>query len=131
MSYGRAVNYEDASATVDDVIAALWATDPREHLIVREGWPGGSCENVVVAVAAVLEQRGFGRWNFVRASRPNEQNGHAWLEMRDSDGTVQFSIDPTLHQFPRWSGPFVGEGATPAADMFTFRRDDCVIWELD
>lgn len=116
--------------TVDDVIDALWATDPRENLIVRHGWPGGSCDNVAVAVAAVLEDRGLGRWTYVQASRPDESNGHAWLEWRDVHGTVQYSIDPTLHQFEEWARPFISEGATPATDLFTIRNQECSIWEL-
>lgn len=130
MSYCGPMNFDAVRRTVEDVIEALWATDPLEKLIVRQGWPGASCENVAVAVAAVLEDRGLGQWAYVQANRPGELNGHAWLEWRDTDGTVRFSIDRTLHQFEEWSEPFVGEGMTPAAAVFTVRSWEGVIWEL-
>jgi len=116
-------------ATVEEVIDAMWATDPMEHLFVRNGWPGASCENVSIAVAATLEDRGLGQWTFVQASRPGELNGHAWLESYAQDGTVIFSIDATLHQFDGYSYPFVGEGVTPAAAEFTNVNYRGSIWE--
>ena len=85
-------------------------------------WPRDGCEQTAIAIAGVLEDRGLGRWTYVTAGRPGEVNGHAWLEWLDGDGTVLFSIDPTLHQFAEWEEPFVGEGATPAASSFTQRR---------
>lgn len=115
---------------VEDVVDALWATDPIEHLIVREGWPGASCENVSAAIAVVLEDRGFGRWTYVGASRPGESNSHAWLEWRNTSGFVQFSIDRTLEQFREWNEPFVGKGRTPAAAVFTHVHTECAIWDL-
>jgi len=96
------MNFDAVRSTVDDVIPAMWDTSPRGRLLVREGWPAASCENVAVAVAAILEDRGFGQWTFVVSSRPGEDNSHAWLEWRDSTGNVVFSIDPTLHQLDRW-----------------------------
>jgi hypothetical protein len=123
------VDYIAVRATVEDVIDAMWATDPREHLFVRDGWPGASCENVAVAVAATLEDRGLGQWTFVQASRPEELNGHAWLEWVEPDGITDFSIDPTLHQFDGHSGPFIEKGATPAAKEFTEVQYRGPIWE--
>ena len=123
------MDFDAVRGIVDDVIEAMWATDPRDRLFVRDGWPGASCENVAVSVAAVLEDRGLGRWTYVVASRPNELNGHAWLEWRAPDGTTLFTIDPTLHQFDKWAGPFVGEGPTPAADEFTDVRWEGIIWD--
>lgn len=122
------MNHIAVRATIDEVIAAMWATDPRERLFVRDGWPGASCENVAIAVAATLEDRGLGQWIFVQASRPGEINGHAWLEWHARDGSVEFSIDPTLHQFDGHSHPFVGEGVTPAADDFTNVNYRGLIW---
>lgn len=123
------MNFDAVREIVDDVIDAMWATDPRENLFVRDGWPGASCEHVAVAVAAVLEDRGLGQWTFVQASRPGEINGHAWLEWRDQRGTVLFAIDPTLQQFEHHTKPFVGEGTTPAAREFTDVHYEGVIWE--
>lgn len=71
-----------------------------------------------IAVAAVLEDRHLGQWTLVEAKRPGELNGHSWLEWRDVDGTVLYSIDATLHQFDEYPEPFVGEGQTPAAIDF-------------
>jgi len=122
-------DFQAVRQTVDDVIEAMWQTDERDHLFVRQGWPGASCENVGVAVAAVLEDRGLGQWTFVTASRPGEVNGHAWLEYRGADDEVLFSIDPTLHQFEEWPEPFIGPGRTPAAYVFTERTYEGLIWE--
>ncbi|WP_434157565.1 hypothetical protein [Clavibacter michiganensis] len=124
------MNFDDVRTTVDDVLAAMWRTHPYEHLFVRDGWPAASCESVAVAVAVVLEDRGLGQWTMVTAGRPGEANGHAWLELRDVDGTALFSIDPTLHQFPELSsGPFVGEGCTPAVYEFTDVRSEGSVWD--
>jgi hypothetical protein len=126
------VNFDDVRTTVDDVIAAMWRTHPYEHLFVRDGWPAASCESVAVAVAAVLEDRDLGQWTMVTAGRPGEANGHAWLELRDDDGTVMFSIDYTLDQFPELSnGPFIEEGRTPAVYEFTDVRSEGSVWEWE
>ncbi|WES66046.1 hypothetical protein P0L94_08210 [Microbacter sp. GSS18] len=105
-------------ATVDDVIAAMFATDPGVGRFPRGDWPHGGCEFTTVAIAAVLEDRGLGRWTFVSAGLSGEVN-HAWLEWRNEDGEVIFSIDATLHQFDGWDAPFAQEGVTPAASMFS------------
>ena len=118
-------------STVEDVVAALWATDPMDHLIVRQGWPGASCENVSAAIAVVLEDRGLGTWTYVRASRPGERNSHAWLEWEDEKGAALFSIDRTLEQFPEWRGPYIGAGASPAASVFTEDLWKGRVWDLD
>jgi hypothetical protein len=115
--------------TVRDVIEAMWATPPDAGLFPRDWWPGASCENVAVAVAAVLEDRGHGQWTFDTAGQPGEVAGHAWLEYRDTAGATLFSIDPTLHQFAEWDNPFVGEGQTPAASLFTLTRWEGIIWD--
>ncbi|MDY7530013.1 MULTISPECIES: hypothetical protein [unclassified Cryobacterium] len=123
------MDYIAVRATVEDVIDAMWATDPKERLFVRDGWPAASCENVAVAVAAMLEERGLGQWTFVQASRPGGLSGHAWLEWQATDGTVEFSIDPTLHQFAGHRDPFIGDGLTPAANEFTDVNYRGSIWE--
>lgn len=121
----------DLERAVDDVVAALWATDPMDHLIVRQGWPGASCENVSAAIAVVLEDRGLGTWTYVQASRPGERNSHAWLEWEDSNGAPLLSIDRTLEQFPEWREPFIGRGASPAASVFTDVLWRGCVWDLD
>lgn len=40
MSYLEAVDVDAVRATVKDVIDAMWATDPRERLFVRQGGLG-------------------------------------------------------------------------------------------
>ncbi|MEC5148897.1 hypothetical protein RCH22_000538 [Cryobacterium psychrotolerans] len=82
--------------------------------------------------AVVVKTRGrvpFGQWTFVQASRPGELNGHAWLEWQATDGTVEFSIDLTLHQFAGHRDPFIGDGRTPAANEFTDVNYRGSIWE--
>lgn len=111
------MDFKAVRRTVDDVIGAMWATDPRDGFIVRDPFLSSSCEQVSVSIAAVLDDRGFGRWTFVQASRPGETNGHAWLEWR-VDNTVEFAIDATLQQFHEHPA-FIDQGQTPAADEFT------------
>lgn len=86
----------------------------------RGWWPGAACEHVAIAVAGVLADRSFADgWTLVYAKRPGELSGHTWLELRGETGDVQYSIDPTLHQFGEWDEPFIGPGTTPARDVFT------------
>lgn len=125
------MDFDAVRATVEDVVEALWATDPMEHLIVRSGWPAASCENVSAAIAVILQDRGLGEWTYVQRSRPGEVNSHAWLELRDLRGVTEFSIDRTLEQFPEWNEPYVGLGLTPAAHVFTVARWESPVWELD
>ncbi|WP_146068104.1 hypothetical protein [Cryobacterium sp. M96] len=117
--------------TVGDVLDAMLATDPREHRLPRGfGWPAGACEDASAVVAAILEDRRLGRWIFVTAGRPDgEPDGHAWLEWRAADGGLLYSIDSTIHQFAGWSEPFIGEGQTPAAAIFSVVRWEGAIWD--
>jgi hypothetical protein len=124
------MDFDAVRRTVEEVVAAMWATDTERRLFPRGWWPGSSCEHLALATAAVLEDRGFGQWTFVSAGRPDgTPEGHAWLELRDNDGAVLFSIDRTLHQFSQHAEPFVGEGRTPAADDFTVIRYEGIVWE--
>lgn len=125
------MDLEALHRSVEDVVDALWATDPREHLIVRDGWPAASCENVSAAIAVVLEERGLGRWTYVQASRPGETGSHAWLELRDARGMALYSIDRTLEQFPEWRGPFLGKGPSPASKEFTVVRWQGSVSQID
>lgn len=75
------IDIDAARGTEADVINAMRATDRRDHLFVRGGWPAASCEHVAVA-AAVLEHRCLGSWILVAASRPGELNGHGRLKRR-------------------------------------------------
>lgn len=114
--------------TVDDVVGAMWATDPAAGRFPRDAWPSGCCEFAAVPIAAVLEDRGLGQWTFVSAGRSGEVN-HAWLEWRSDDGAVLISVDATLHQFDEWDEPFVGEGLTPAAAKFTPVQYAGPVWD--
>ena len=129
MVYVIAMDFDAVRQTAGEVIEAMWAADPQDARFPRKRWPEGSCEQVAVAMAAVLEDRGLGEWTFVTAGRPGKTNGHAWLEARNADGAVVFSIDPTLMQFLEWSEPFIGEGKTPAAAHFTIVRWEGAVWE--
>lgn len=120
--------------TADDAIEAIeamLATDPRQHRFLRgSGWPAVSREDASAVLAAILEDRHLSQWTFVTAGQPDgEADGHAWLEWRRKDGTVAFSIDPTLHQFPGWSERFIGVGVTPAASVFSVMRWEGAVWE--
>lgn len=55
--------------------------------------------------------------------RPDQINGHMWLELRDADGGVLYSIDVTLHQMREFDEPFIGEGVSPGAAVFTEQRE--------
>jgi len=125
------VDFDAVRRTVDDVIAAILATDDEHPVFIRGWFPRGNCEHVAVALAAVLEDRGLGSWTLVTAGRPDGNPwGHAWLELRDVDGAVLFSIDYTIEQFPWLSTvPFIGEGRTPAADEFTVVRYEGIVWD--
>lgn len=118
-------------AAVDDTLNAMLETDPLEHRFLRGfGWPAGSCEDASAVLAAVLEDRRLGQWTFVSAGRPDgEADGHAWLEWRAADGGVLFSIDPTIQQFPGYSEPYISEGQTPVAAVYSIIRWEGVIWD--
>ncbi|MDO4070358.1 hypothetical protein QKG08_14990 [Clavibacter michiganensis] len=127
------MDYDAVRRTVDDAIAAMLATDEEPPVFIRGWFPAGNCEYAAIAIAVALEDRGLGQWTLVTAKRPDgNPQGHAWLELRDDDGTVLFSIDYTIEQFPWLSTvPFVGEGRTPAADEFTAVQYEGVLWDWD
>lgn len=116
--------------TVLEVDAAIQATDRREFPRSQWGWPAGSCEDVSATLAAVLEERQLGEWTLVIAARPEgKPGGHAWPEQRDRAGTVMFSIDPTIEQFPGWSEAFIGDGQTPVASEFSDVQWEGRVWD--
>lgn len=125
----RHMDLDGAFRAATETVEAMWATDPEDHLFRRDGWPRDSCERVAVAVAAVLEDRGFGQWAFVSRGRVGGGSGHAWLEWRGQDAALLASIDLTLHQFDAWAEPFMGRGPTPATKVFTEPRWEGVIWK--
>lgn len=104
---------------VDEAIAAIRSMEHEPYRGFKEAWPGGNCEWTSVGIAEVLKERGLDGWTYVQASRPGEMNGHAWLELRDDEGSVLYSIDATLHQFSHHAAPYVGPGRTPAAAEFS------------
>lgn len=112
------MNMTAVSNVADEVVRAMFDADPEGQLFQRSIWPKTSCEEASVAIAAVLEDRGYGKWTFVQARPPGEGWGHAWLEWREA-GAVAYSIDATLHQFVEYDERFIGAGRTPAASWFT------------
>lgn len=114
------IDGEGIRRTVEDVIAAMLSIPEDETTFPKAWFPGAACEQTSIAIAGVLKDRGFGDWTYVQATQPGELGGHAWLELRDADGAVMFTIDATLAQFSDLAdGPYVGEGATPAAARFS------------
>ena len=51
---------------VDGVMGGIWRTDPRDGFFVCYQFLAASCEQVSISIAAVLAERGLGRWTFVR-----------------------------------------------------------------
>ena len=105
--------------TTKDAVAAARAMDYEPSHGFKTLWPDMWCEWASIAIAEALRASELGEWTFVQASRSDELNGHAWLELRDDDGTVLYSIDATLHQFKHHDSPFTGPGETPAKSEFT------------
>lgn len=85
-------------------------------------FPSVWCEWASIGAAEVLKERGLGEWTFVSAGLPDSPSGHAWLELRDTDGTAMYSIDITLDQFDAWNAPYVGPGPSPAAARYRDER---------
>lgn len=71
----------------------------------------------------LLADRGLGDWLLVSGKRPGQMNGHMWLELRDDNGGALYSIDVTLHQMREFDEPFIGEGVSPGAAVFTEHRE--------
>lgn len=90
-------------------------TDPR--LIFLRDFPSGSCDSMAYATGMTLLEQGLGDWWIVTGGEPG--CWHVWLEWREDDGDVLFSIDATAHQFAEVDAPFIGHGPTPSADRFT------------
>lgn len=119
----QTVDFNAARQTADEVIAAMFAIPDGEQRFPRGWWPGGCCENAATAIAGVLADRRLGDWLLVSGKRPGQTNGHMWLEFRDATGATLYSIDVTLHQMPEFDEPFMGEGVSPAAEVFTEHRE--------
>lgn len=92
-------------------------------------FPKGSCSWACEILGQLLELRGFGAWELVKARATGFHFGqvhtHDWLE---NDGII---IDPTADQFisfPAFAGkslPFIHVGQSPISEVFTVmeRRD--------
>lgn len=108
---------------VHRVRAAILTIDAEPSRNRKRIFPGMWCEYASIVIAEILERDDSASWTFVDSGLPEGLNGHAWLELRDGDGTRLLTIDATLDQFP-WSGdgPHVGTEQTPAARVFTTRR---------
>lgn len=120
---GPDIDFAAAKQTAEDVVAAMFAIPDGEQRFPRGWWPSGCCENAATAIAGVLADRGLGDWLLVSGKRPGQMNGHMWLELRDEEGVTLYSIDVTLHQMREFDEPFVGEGVSPAATVFTEHRE--------
>ncbi|UNK69402.1 hypothetical protein [Microbacterium sp. H1-D42] len=105
------------------VRAAILSIDAEPSRNRKTIFPAMWCEYASIVIAEILERDHSTSWTFIDAGLPEAPNGHAWLELRDDDGTRLLTIDATLDQFP-WSGdgPHVGTEQTPAAQVFTTRR---------
>ncbi|WP_281882429.1 hypothetical protein [Agromyces rhizosphaerae] len=114
-------------ATIDDVVAAMFAIPEGEQRFPRGWWPSACCEPAATAIAGVLSDRGLGEWMLVSGKRPGESNGHMWVELREASGVAIYAIDVTLDQMSEFDSPFVGEGPSPAAQVFTEQRG---VWRL-
>jgi hypothetical protein len=101
-------------------------TDKR--LIFLRDFPSGSCDSMAYATGVTLLEQELGDWWIVTNSEPGCR--HVWLEWRDTDGEVLFSIDATAHQFAEIDKPFVGHGRTPSAERFTEEESAVRVSEL-
>lgn len=117
-------------STVDEVVAAIRNIPRSEAEFPQSSWPSACCEIAACTIAAILEDRGLGEWLMVEGHRGGQQNGHFWLVFPGKDGEDFFSIDATLHQFPRLSKtPFVGFGSSPARAWFDQRTKTTGVWD--
>lgn len=122
MGLNTKVDIDAVSSAVLEIRRAMLEMPDEPFRGAKRIFPAVWCERASIAVARVLAERGLGEWTFVTAGLPDDPAGHAWLELRDEDGTCLFSIDVTLDQFSAWDSPFVGDGLTPAAARFTEPR---------
>lgn len=98
----------------------MLAMDYEPSMNFKDLWPSMWCEWASIGISEALRVRGQGEWTFVQHGRPDDLGGHAWLELRADSGSLQYTIDATLHQFGRYgSQAFFGDASTPAAAEFT------------
>lgn len=84
-------------------------------------FPLGSCDVSSFVIGHLLADRSLGQWHVVTyESTAGQSTRHTWLELPDTSGSVLFTVDATLHQFPELSSrPYVDAGRTPALRRFS------------
>ncbi len=105
--------------TARDVRAAFTDMPDEPYRGAKSISPQVWCEWASIALAEVLAARGLGEWSFVENKLSDSLSGHAWIELRDRDGSPLFSIDITLDQFAEWDDWHIGVGPTPARKKFS------------
>lgn len=117
------MNFDAVTQTANEVLSAIQEMPSEPYPAgAKSTFPAVWCEWASIAIAQVLKDRGRGGWSFVTAGRPEDASGHAWLEVHDDNGLLQFTIDATLNQFTEWNEPCIDVGVTPAALVFTQPR---------
>jgi hypothetical protein len=119
-----AIDINAVRATARDVRAAFRQMPDEPYRGAKSIFPHVWCEWASIALAEVLAARGLGEWTLVENKLPDSLSGHAWIELRGDDGTVLFTIDITLDQFPEFDDWYMGAGPTPA--LGKFRRSNYV-----
>jgi len=85
---------------------------------------GAGCPWGLGSLLLELGYEDYGQWFLVSRWSDREDGAvydvsHVWLELRDLDGSVIWTIDATADQFPLWeTKPFVAFGRSLLADYF-------------
>lgn len=116
------IDFDAVRQLVREALAAMQEMADEPYRGAKGIFPRVWCEWASVAIAELLEVRGYGTWDFVTAGETDGLSGHAWLELRDQAGALVFTVDATLHQFNGWDEPYVGVGVTPAVQQFPVLR---------
>lgn len=115
-------DFDAVKQLVFESLAAMEAMPEEPYRNAKSIFPQVWCEYASTAIAELLEQRGFGTWDFISAGEAEGMSGHAWLELRDQEGVLVFTIDATLHQFGEWDDPYLGPDPSPAYKRFPVPR---------
>lgn len=114
-----AIDFNAVRATARDARAAFLDMPDEPYRGAKSIFPRVWCEWASIALAEVLAARGLGEWTLIENKLPGSLSGHTWIELRGDDGTVLFTIDITLDQFPEFDDWYMGAGPTPALAKFS------------
>lgn len=92
-------------------LAVLALPDRAENYWLSQ-FPKEACSNMSFILGHLLLENGYGDWTYVEASS-EDAFFHAWLELRDEGGVVEWVLDATAHQFKEFSEPFLYKGLSP------------------